>query len=105
MAQGIVVFITAASEEEAAQIADVLVKEKLAACCNIIPGVTSVFRWKDEVCREKEFLLIAKTTQERFDALSKRVQELHSYDVPEIIALPIEAGSAPYMKWLKDQVD
>ena len=104
MAEGIVVFVTASSEEEAAKIGAALVDEKLAACCNIFHGVTSIFRWKDEICREKEILLILKSTAPHFEALSKRVQELHSYEVPEVIALPITHGSDAYMKWLQEQV-
>jgi len=88
------------SPEKAAEIARVLVDEQLAACVNIIPGVRSIYRWDDKLCDDSEVLGIIKTTRERFDAMGARYVELHPYDVPELIALPIVAGSAPYLDWL-----
>lgn len=100
----IVVYVTAGSAEEADQLAQTLVGEKLAACVNRIPSVRSVYRWQGAVEQSDEELLIIKTRKDLFSALEKRVRSLHSYSVPEIIALPIIAGSAAYLNWLRDQV-
>jgi len=81
--------------------ANVLVDERLAACCSLAPGVRSVYRWKEEVHRDEETLLVIKTRRERFEELRKRVVELHSYEVPEIIALPVVAGHEPYLNWIR----
>ena len=99
----IVVLMTAASREEANQIAELLVSARLAACVQILPEIESVYRWQDEVKREKEILLLAKTVASRFDELESKVRALHSYETPEIIALPITAASEPYLKWLLDE--
>jgi periplasmic divalent cation tolerance protein len=100
----IVVYVTAGSSEEAEQLAQTLVGEKLAACVNRIKSVRSVYRWQGQVEQSDEELLIIKTRKELFSALEQRVRALHSYSVPEIIALPIVAGSAAYLGWLRDQV-
>lgn len=97
-----VVLVTAGSEAEAGAIAQTLVAEKLAACVNIFP-VQSTYRWQGEVQRDAEWQLFIKTDLQRFAELESRIRALHSYDVPEIIALPIQAGSAPYMAWLAEQ--
>src|ERR1700674_3215764 len=99
----IVVLMTAASREEANQIAELLVSARLAACVQILPEIESVYRWQDEVKREKEILLLAKTVASRFDELESKVRALHSYETPEIIALPITTASEPYLKWLLDE--
>lgn len=104
MSERLVVLITAGSREEAEQIAESLVGEMLAACVNIIPGVTSVYRWQERVQRDQEWLLIAKTHSDALDDLVQRVQELHSYDVPEIIALPLSGGSDAYLRWIDREV-
>ena len=96
----IVVMLTAASGEEAARLAEMLVGARLAACVQILPGLESVYRWEGEVRREPEVLLLAKTTVGRFAALEREVRALHSYETPEIIALPVAAASAPYLEWL-----
>jgi len=96
-----VVMVTVGDPDEAQRIASDVVKEHLAACCNMIPGVSSVFRWQGQVCREKEILLLMKTPRAKFEALRQRVLELHSYDVPEVIALPIEKGHTPYLDWVR----
>ena len=96
------ILITTASPDEANRIASALVDEKLIACANVVPAVHSHFIWKGKRTEETESLLIAKTRRKLFDAVAKRVRELHSYDVPEIIALPIVAGSADYLKWLDE---
>ena len=100
MTDYIVVFVTAKSEKEAEKIAQVLLKEKLAACVNIAPGLKSVFRWKGKISAEVEVLLMIKTKDRLFEKLKKKIIEIHSYDVPEIIALPILAGFEKYLDWL-----
>jgi periplasmic divalent cation tolerance protein len=96
----IVVFMTAANGEEATRLAEMLVGAHLAACVQILPEMESVYRWQGKIERQAEVLLIAKTTIGKFDDLEREVRALHSYDTPEIVAVPIVAGSAPYLKWL-----
>ena len=104
MQEFIVVYVTAGSADEADRLARSLVDERLAACVNRIKSVQSVYRWQGKVEQSEEELLIIKTSRDRFTALEKRVRELHSYSVPEVIALPIIEGSSNYLKWLKEQV-
>ena len=96
----IVVLITAKNASEAKKISTALVDQKLAACCNILPAIRSIYRWEGKVCDDREVLMIVKTSRDAFSALEKKVKTLHSYAVPEIIALPIIEGSKPYLKWL-----
>ena len=96
----IVVLITAGSEEEAHKIAELLVNEKKAACVNILPGVDSLFWWEDKLESARESLLLVKTKASLFPEIVGLVKRTHSYEVPEIIALPIIAGSEDYLKWL-----
>jgi periplasmic divalent cation tolerance protein len=96
----IVVFMTAANGEEATRLAEMLVGAHLAACVQILPEMESVYRWEGKIERQSEVLLIAKTTRGKFDDLEREVRALHSYDTPEIVAVPIVAGSAPYLEWL-----
>jgi periplasmic divalent cation tolerance protein len=96
----ITVMMTAGSREEAVRLAEMLVGARLAACVQILPEIESVYRWQGEVRREPEVLLLAKTTRARFAALEREVRALHSYETPEIIALPIADASAPYLEWL-----
>jgi periplasmic divalent cation tolerance protein len=96
----IVVFMTAADREEAGRLAQMLVSEKLAACVQILPEMESVYRWQGKVERHSEVLLIAKTTKSQFGALEASVRAAHSYETPEIVAIPIIAGSAAYLNWL-----
>jgi len=98
----IVVFITASSEEEAAKIAKALVESQLAGCVNIIKNIRSIYSWQGKIEDEPEVLMIAKTQKHLFDSLMKKVKELHSYTVPEIIALPIVEGSEDYLNWLRE---
>jgi periplasmic divalent cation tolerance protein len=100
----VVVVMTAANHEEASRIAEVLVEGRLAACVQILPEMQSVYRWQGEVARESEVMLLAKTTLDRFDDLDRLVREIHSYETPEIIALPVTAVSAPYLDWLQEEV-
>ena len=96
----IVVFMTAANGEEAARLADMLVGAHLAACVQILPEMESVYRWQGKIERQSEILLLAKTTQGKFAELEREVRALHSYDTPEIIAVPVSEASPPYLKWL-----
>ena len=98
--QMIVVMMTAGSREEAVRLAEMLVGARLAACVQIMPEMESLFRWKGEVQREPEFMLLAKTAARNFAELEREVRALHSYETPEIIALPITAASTPYFNWL-----
>lgn len=98
----IVVFMTASKEEDAASIAEKAVKEGLAACCSIIPSVRSIYTWKGDVCDDRESLAVFKTRKSLFEKLRKRIKELHSYEVPEIIAVKIEAGHRDYLKWIDE---
>jgi periplasmic divalent cation tolerance protein len=102
--EAIVVMMTAASEDEASRIAEMLVSARLAACVQILPEIESVYRWQGEVKREKEILLLTKTTRSRFEELERRVRALHSYETPEIIALAVTDVSVPYLKWLLCEV-
>jgi periplasmic divalent cation tolerance protein len=105
VSDAIVVFMTASNGEEAARLADMLVGSHLAACVQILPEMESVYRWQGQVERQSEVLLIAKTTREKFDELEREVRALHSYDTPEIIAVPVITGSAPYLDWLNRATD
>jgi periplasmic divalent cation tolerance protein len=101
----LVVLVTCANRREAGRIARALVEEKLAACVNVVDGpVLSIYRWKGRVERAREILLIIKTTAAAFSRLEPRVKELHSYDTPEIIGLPILAGSRGYLDWVGGSV-
>lgn len=98
--EAIAVFMTAANREEAARLAEMLVGARLAACVQILPEIESVYRWEGKVERQREVLLIAKTTASKFEEIEREVRAIHSYATPEIVALPIVAGSAPYLQWL-----
>jgi len=99
----VVVFVTAPNTEVAAAIAHAVVGEKLAACVNIVPGLRSIYTWQGKPCDDAEVLCIVKTRRALFPALRDRVAALHPYEVPEIIALPISDGSAPYLAWLQHE--
>jgi len=100
----IVVLVTASSSEEAARLAQALVDERLAACVNVVPGLRSIYRWQERVETADEVLLIVKTARHLLPAATHLVQSLHSSTVPEVIALPIVGGAAPYLDWLAGQV-
>jgi periplasmic divalent cation tolerance protein len=100
MSDKIVVLSTCGSAEEAASIARALVERRLAACVNIVPGVRSVYRWKGAVEEAGEWLLIVKSSQALFERLEEELRRMHSYETPEIVALPVAAGSASYLEWL-----
>jgi periplasmic divalent cation tolerance protein len=96
----LVVLVTAPTAEKAAEIARAVVEERLAACGNVVPGLRSIYRWEGKVHDEGEALLVLKTARDRLEALRARVVALHPYEVPEVIALPVEAGHAPYLAWI-----
>jgi periplasmic divalent cation tolerance protein len=99
-----VVLTTCGSAEEARRIARQLVERRLAACVNVVPQIESVFRWKGEVESASEWLLLIKTTTAAFESLRAAISELHSYDVPECVAIAVEDGSAAYLKWIGESV-
>ena len=99
------IYVTCGSEENAREIANALVEECLAACVNILPGVQSVYRWEGKLESAPEYLLLIKTRREVFDTLRERVCKLHQYELPEIIAVPIEAGLQPYLNWITESVN
>jgi periplasmic divalent cation tolerance protein len=99
-----IVLTTAGSEEEAHKIAHHLVQARLAACVNIVPRITSVYRWKDSLEESAEWLLLIKTTADAFAQVSQAISQLHSYDLPECICLTIEDGSPNYLQWIADSV-
>jgi periplasmic divalent cation tolerance protein len=103
MSEYIVVFVTASQEEEAAHIARGLVEAGLAACVSIVKGIRSFYRWQGKIEDGCEVLLIAKTRRDLFEGIAKKVKELHSYSVPEIIALPVIEGAGDYLKWLQEE--
>jgi periplasmic divalent cation tolerance protein len=104
MEEFVVVLVTAGSSAEADRLARTLVDERLAACVNRIPSVRSVYRWQGKVEESEEELLIIKSRRDLFPGLERRVRELHSYSVPEIVALPIVEGSRNYLEWLGEQL-
>jgi len=96
----IVIFVTASNKREAQKIAAGLIKQRLAACVNIMDKVDSVFFWEGKIQKAKESLLIIKSKKEKMSKVIKLVKSLHSYEVPEIIALPVIAGDKPYLRWI-----
>lgn len=100
--EDIVVFITAPNEDEAARIARALVDSRIAGCVNIIKNIRSIYSWQGKIEDESEVLMVVKTQKNLFEPLSRKVKELHSYSVPEIIAVPIIEGSEDYIRWLHE---
>ncbi len=96
--------ITGPDREQLLRLGRALVEERLIACLNVADRVTSVYRWEGEVCEEAEALGILKTTAARSDAVERRIRELHPYDVPEVLFIPVTAGSVPYVDWVSEQV-
>jgi periplasmic divalent cation tolerance protein len=95
-----VIFVTAGSEDQAVAISRALVNERLAACVNIVGPIRSIYRWRDAVQDDREYLLIVKTRAALYRKVERRVRELHTYEVPEVLALCAERGSPPYVQWL-----
>ncbi len=104
MSERVVALSTVGTAGDAERIARALVERRLAACVNVVPKVVSVYRWKGEVHRDEERLLVIKTRRERLDALREALVGIHPYEVPELVALPIEAGHEPYLAWLDEAV-
>jgi periplasmic divalent cation tolerance protein len=104
MSAFLIVFCTCADEQEALRLAKVLVERRLAACVNILPRLQSVYRWEGDVKLESEYLLLMKTTEDRFPALRDDITELHSYEVPEVLAVPVWGGSDKYLAWIRESV-
>ena len=100
----LVVLVTTPSVEDGQTIARSLVAEGLAACVNVVPGVRSVFFWEGRLQEEVEALLVVKTRRERYEALQRRILELHAYSIPEVLALPVETGSPAYLAWVAETV-
>jgi periplasmic divalent cation tolerance protein len=101
----LVVLSTVAKAEDAERIGRALVEGGLAACVNVVPGVTSIYRWKGKLEKEEERLLVIKTRADRFEALREALVALHPYEVPEVLALPVAGGHAPYLEWLDASVE
>ena len=100
-----VIYCTTATKEDAIAISKHLVKEKLIACCNILPNVTSVYEWKNEMCIDEEYLLMMKTKEELFPQIEQKIKKLHKYETPEIICMPIKDGSKEYLDWIMAQTN
>jgi periplasmic divalent cation tolerance protein len=103
MTDALVVLVTAPDADEAARLARLAVEARLAACGSVVPGLRSIYRWQGKVHDEPEVLLVLKTTRARFEPLRELLVREHPYDVPEVLALPVEAGSAPYLAWLEGE--
>jgi periplasmic divalent cation tolerance protein len=99
-----VVLVTAKDEPEAKRLGEKLVSEKLAACVSVVPKVSSVYRWRGKIERAGEALILIKTSKKKLDRLIPRIEELHSYEVPEVLVLPIERGAPKYLKWLEENL-
>lgn len=97
-----IVLCTIDSIENAKKLAHDLVKDRLAACVNIVSGVTSVYEWKNEICEDNEYLLIIKTKSDLYEKLEAKIKELHPYEIPEIVSLKIDKGSKSYLDWIKN---
>jgi periplasmic divalent cation tolerance protein len=105
MSNKIVVLVTCGSRREGRRIARALVEAKLAACVNILPAaVESIYRWKGKIETAREVLLVVKTSGKLFGAAERRIRDLHSYEVPEVIAIPIARGSGVYLRWVTDSL-
>lgn len=97
-----VTFVSCRDESQAREIAGALVDEKLAACVSILPGIVSIYRWKNEIENAREVMLIIKSREELGAAMMLRIKALHSYEVPEILTLPVVAGNPPYLDWIRE---
>jgi periplasmic divalent cation tolerance protein len=104
MTDKLLVLSTTGSESEAREMAQTLVERRLAACVNIVPRIRSVYRWQGKIEQAEEYLLLIKTTKAREEELRSAICELNSYELPECIAIPVESGSAEYLKWVEESV-
>jgi periplasmic divalent cation tolerance protein len=100
----IIILSTTGSEDEASKIAEHLVSNRLAACVNIIPSITSVYRWKGEMNSDREILMVIKTDASRFEEIKTAVRNMHSYETPELIAISIQQGLQQYLDWISESV-
>lgn len=100
MTDALLVFTTLPSADKAAELAKALVEERLAACANLIPAIRSIYRWQGKLQDEDEVLVLLKTRAEHLERLKLRILELHPYEVPEVLAVPVEFGYQPYLEWL-----
>jgi len=100
MTDALLVFTTLPSADKAAELAKALVEERLAACANLLPAIRSIYRWQGKLQDENEVLVLLKTRAEHLERLKLRILELHPYEVPEVLAVPVEAGYQPYLDWL-----
>lgn len=98
----LVIFCTCPDLKSGERIGTAVVEERLAACVNLLPGLSSIYRWQGQVKREPECLLLIKTSADRYETLQKRLRALHPYEVPEIIALPIRRGDPDYLAWINE---
>lgn len=98
-----VILVTVANQEEAVRIGEGVVKAKLAACANVVPGIQSIYRWKGKVVKAQEALLILKSTKPRYSELEKTIKTMHTYETPEIIALPVKEGLDRYLGWVRNE--
>jgi periplasmic divalent cation tolerance protein len=105
MEEYVVVLVTAPSKDVGRDVARALLEQKLAACVNVVPSIASLYTWEGELCSDEEVLLVIKSTGAAFDELVAAVRDVHPYDVPEIIALPIVAGSQDYLDWIGEAVE
>ncbi|MBS1953943.1 MAG: divalent-cation tolerance protein CutA [Cyanobacteria bacterium SZAS-4] len=101
---GEIIVLVTCQPDDANKLATDLVTERLAACVNVVPSVLSIYQWEEKIEKDTESILIIKSHRDLFLQLEARIQELHKYDVPEIVSLPIEAGHAPYLTWLNAQL-
>lgn len=101
----IVVVLTAGSEEQANLLAGELVQRRLAGCVNIVPGIRSVYRWQGKICRDGEWLLLVKTLDSEYEAIEAAVRELHSYELPEILAFTVWRGEKNFLRWITESLD
>ena len=101
--QVLVILVTVVNQEEAVRIGEQLVNAKLAACASVVPGIQSIYRWKGKVTKAREVLLILKSTKPRYRALEKAIKALHTYEIPEIIALQVKEGLDRYIGWVRSE--
>ncbi len=102
--QYIQVFVSCASREEAKTLVDSLLNDQIIACAQILPGIESFYRWQGQTERAEECLLLLKSQSDKFPAIERTIKALNSYDVPEILAMPVTAGSTAYLKWINEQI-
>jgi periplasmic divalent cation tolerance protein len=101
--QPCIAYVTTKDRQEAEKIAEHLVKNNLAACCNIVDNITSVYRWQGKVEQDKECLLFAKCTETSFDGLLDAVRKIHSYELPCVVKIPIQGGNPEFLQWVRDE--